>query len=63
LKKGIPTRKDMGVPVMLVTEMERSDLDARRNAVNSSGTEKRKKRELCCSAVTETSFGGSSGNH
>jgi hypothetical protein len=53
----------MGVPVMLVTEMERSDIDARRNAVNSPGTEKPKKRELCCSAVTEPSFGGASGNH
>jgi hypothetical protein len=53
----------MGVPVMLVTEMERSDLDACRNAVNSSGTEKPKERELWCSAVTEPSFGGASGNH
>jgi hypothetical protein len=63
LKKGIPTRKDMGVPVMLVTEMKRSDIDARRNAVNLSGHEKPKKRGLCCSAVTEPSFGGASGNH
>jgi hypothetical protein len=42
LKKGIPTRKNMGVFVMLVTEMERSDIDARRNAVNSSGRKNRK---------------------
>jgi hypothetical protein len=42
LKKGIPTRKNMGVSVMVVTEMERSDLDACRNTVNSFGTEKPK---------------------
>jgi hypothetical protein len=52
----------MGVSVMGVTEMERSDLDACRSTVNSFGTEKLKKRELCCSAVTEPSF-GVSGNH